>query len=147
MNRRPVDLSYEQSLELLKRGDLGRVAVCTPSGPRIFPVNYTVVEDSVVFRTAPYTVLGTYAGGSRLSIEVDEVDRERRVGWSVVATGRGTVVDDRDEIAAIRTSGEPSPWAGGSRLLYLRLHWDELTGRGIGDAAWTSSRSETSRVP
>ena len=27
---------------------------------------------------------------------------------------------------------DPRPWAGGSRLLYLRLPWRELTGRRLG---------------
>jgi nitroimidazol reductase NimA-like FMN-containing flavoprotein (pyridoxamine 5'-phosphate oxidase superfamily) len=141
-----VDLSYQMCLDLLRRGDLGRVAVCTPAGPRIFPVNYTVIDDCLVFRTAPYTVLGTHANGSRLSVEVDELDHDRRRGWSVVALGRATVVEDPEEIDAIRSQADPSPWAGGSRPLYVRVRLEELTGRSIGDPASAESGPYTSPV-
>ena len=58
----------------------GRVALCTDSGPQIVPVNYSVVEDSIVFRTTPYSVLGTYAWKTRLAFEVDHIDYEQRQG-------------------------------------------------------------------
>jgi nitroimidazol reductase NimA-like FMN-containing flavoprotein (pyridoxamine 5'-phosphate oxidase superfamily) len=137
MSRHPVDLTYQTALDLLRRNELGRVAVCTPSGPRIFPVNYSVHRDSLVFRTAPYTVLGTYADGSLLALEIDGLDHEQRTGWSVVATGRASVIDEPAEIDAIRAEADPSPWASGQRLLYVRLRWEELTGRRIGEVALT----------
>ena len=132
----PTELSYEKCHELMSGGVFGRVAVSTPSGPRIVPVNYSVVDDSIVFRTAPYSVLGTYARNAQLAFEVDHVDHEAHRGWSVVATGRGSLVDESDELAAIRAVWDPRPWAGGIRLLYVRLRWDELSGRDVG-GGWT----------
>jgi uncharacterized protein len=132
----PVELSYEKCRELISGGVVGRVAVCTPSGPRIIPVNYAVVEDSVIFRTTPYSLLGTYAWNTALAFEIDHLDYDNHRGWSVVATGRGNMVEDREELEAIRSFWEPRPWAGGQRQLYVRLAWDELTGRRIG-AGWT----------
>jgi nitroimidazol reductase NimA-like FMN-containing flavoprotein (pyridoxamine 5'-phosphate oxidase superfamily) len=132
----PAEMTYEKCLELLSGGVVGRAAVCTPSGPRIMPVNYSVVDESVIFRTTPYSILGTYAWNSQLAFEVDQIDHERQQGWSVVATGRGASVDDPEELAAIRSFWNPRPWAGGQRLLYVRLRWQELTGRRIG-ADWT----------
>ena len=129
----PTELSYDKCLELLSGGLVGRIAVCTPSGPRILPVNYSVVDDSIVFRTTPYSVLGTHAWDTRLAFEVDYIDHERRQGWSVVATGNGAMIDDPDELAAIRSHWDPQPWPrGAQRLLYVRLRWDELTGRRLG---------------
>lgn len=130
--KEPVELSYEQCLDLLSGGVMGRVAVCLPSGPHIVPVNYAVVEESVVLRTSPYTALGTYGANAMLAFEVDHVDYERRTGWSVVAQGRGAVIENGDELATIRSTWDPTPWAGGSRPLYLRLPWTELSGRRIG---------------
>jgi uncharacterized protein len=131
----PVELAYDKCLELLSAGVVGRVALSTPSGPRIFPVNYSVVDSSVVFRTAPYSVLGTYAWNTLLAFEVDHLDYDRHLGWSVVATGRGALVEDPEELAFIRSGWNPWPWAGGTRLLYVRLRWEELTGRRLG--VWT----------
>jgi uncharacterized protein len=131
-----IELSYEKCHELLSGGVLGRAAVCTPSGPRIMPVNYAIVDDSVVFRTTPYSVLGTYAWNTQVAFEVDHVDYETHQGWSVVATGRGSLVDDGEELAGIRESWNPKPWAGGARMLYVRLRWDELSARRLG-TGWT----------
>ena len=128
--KEPLELSYERCRELLSSAEVGRVALCTDSGPLIWPVNYSVVEDAVVFRTAPYGVLGTRAWNSRLAFEVDRLDLERQQGWSVVATGVGEMIEDPDELAVIRRFRDPQPWAGGAaRLLYVRLHWERLTGR------------------
>lgn len=128
----PAELSYDKCHELLSGGVVGRAAVCTPSGPRIVPVNYAVVDDSVVFRTTPYSVLGTYAWNAQLAFEVDHVDYEQQQGWSVVATGRGAMVEDGDELAEIKAFWNPRPWAGGARQLYVRMRWDELSGRRLG---------------
>lgn len=135
----PVELPYLKCAELLASGDVGRVAVCTPEGPRIVPVNYSVVDETIVFRTTPYSVLGTYAWTTELAFEVDHVDPRHRSGWSVVATGRGTLIDDPDELDRIRTSWDPEPWAGGHRMLYVGLRWRDLTGRRIGSAAVTGT--------
>ena len=85
--REPVELSYAKCYELLAAGGLGRAAVCTPTGPHIVPVNYSVVDESVIFRTTPYSALGTYARNTQMAFEVDHADHERQLGWSVVATG------------------------------------------------------------
>lgn len=130
--RQLTDLTYDQCHELIRAGGIGRVAVCTPSGPHIVPVNYAVVDDSVVFRTAPYTVLGTYARNAVVAFEIDALDPEYQSGWSVVAHGRARVVEDADELLEIQQTWDPDPWAGGSRVLYLRLPWDQLTGRRTG---------------
>lgn len=127
----PVALTYDRCRELLTTRSVGRAAVCTPSGPRIVPVNYSVVDDAIVFRTTAYSVLGTYAWNNQLAFEVDHVDESDRVGWSVVATGRGAMVEDPHELAEIRAVADPNPWAGGMRFLYVQLRWAELTGRQI----------------
>lgn len=128
----PVELSYRQCRTLLATSVVGRVAVCTRAGPRIIPVNHVVAGDSLVFRTTPYGVLGGTAWNSLIAFEVDDFDVEQRSGWSVVATGRGSLMEDADELVALRTFNDPNPWAPGHRLLYVRLAWDELTGRRVG---------------
>ena len=132
----PEELPYAACRELLGGGVFGRVAVCTPAGPRILPVNYSVVDESVVFRTSDDGVVATHGWDSAIAFEVDHVDYADHKGWSVVATGRAERVENEDELAHIRRTWEPRPWAGGSRPLYVRLPWDELTGRRLG-RGWT----------
>jgi uncharacterized protein len=126
-----AELSYAKCRELLGGGVFGRVAVCTPEGPRILPVNYSVVGESIVVRTSESGVLATHGVGAPITFEVDHVDYADHKGWSVVATGRGERIEHPSEVAR-----NPRPWAGGDRSAYLRLPWDELTGRRLGQG-WT----------
>jgi nitroimidazol reductase NimA-like FMN-containing flavoprotein (pyridoxamine 5'-phosphate oxidase superfamily) len=127
--REPTELSYAECRTLLARGRLGRAAVSTPEGPRIIPLNYVVADDSIIFRTKPYSLLGTYAGNSNLAFEVDEVDEVTHQGWSVIAIGHAARIEDPDEVRAVAASANPDSWAGGTRSMYFRLRWRELTGR------------------
>ncbi len=129
-----IDLSREECERLLRAGVGGRIALSSPNGPHIVPVNYAVVEDAIIVRTSPYSVLGTYGRNSVLAFEVDQFNHEYQVGWSVVARGRAEVVQDPVEIDHIRSTWEPRPWAAGARTLYIRLRWTEVSGRRIGQA-------------
>lgn len=97
------------------------------------PVNYAVVEDAVVFRTAPYSELGRHAPDTHVAFEVDRLDHDARAGWSVVVLGRAERIEDVEAVRAIREAGgDPEPWAEGSRQLYFRLALDRLAGRRLG---------------
>jgi nitroimidazol reductase NimA-like FMN-containing flavoprotein (pyridoxamine 5'-phosphate oxidase superfamily) len=128
----PFEIPVEECRQLLSAGLVGRVALSTPLGPHIVPVNYTVVDDSVVVRTSPYSLLGSHARGSILALEVDQFDYELQRGWSVVARGRADVVTTAEELDHIRRVWEPHAWASGQRNLHLRVRWTELTGRRLG---------------
>lgn len=126
------EMTAEECVELMAAGVVGRAAICTPEGPHVVPVNYAVDGDSIVFRTTPYSVLGTYAWAGDIAFEVDHIDPAARQGWSVVARGHGEMVEDIEEIEEIRWAHDPKPWADGPRPLFVRLRWRELSGRRIG---------------
>lgn len=132
----PIALSYSKCRELLSGGVVGRVGFCTPEGPRIFPVNYAVVGEAVVFRTSPYGIIANIEWGKPIAFEVDQLDYSDHKGWSVLAVGPAERVEDPDEIAAIQRTWDPRPWASGNRPLYVRIRWKELTGRRLG-SGWT----------
>lgn len=127
------ELSVDECVELLAANLVGRAAICTPTGPYVVPVNYSVVkgDESLVFRTTPYSVLGTYGWAGEIAFEVDHIDAERHEGWSVLVIGPGEMVEGVDEMEKIRWAHEPHPWADGIRPLYIRLRWREITGRRI----------------
>ncbi len=129
------ELSYAECRGLLAGGVFGRAAICTAEGPRILPVNYSVVEESVVFRTSAYGMISTRDSWP-MAFEVDHVSYEDHRGWSVVALGRGERVEDADDLALIKRTWDPRPWAAGTRPLYVRLEWTDLTGRRVGQG-WT----------
>ncbi len=126
------ELSYSECEALLRAGFVGRAALSTQAGPQIVPVNYSVVDSSIVVRTAPYSVLGTYGRDTTLAFEVDHFDYANHRGWSVVARGRSEPVQDPDELRHIMAVWEPRPWPSGPRALFLRIGWTELTGRQLG---------------
>ncbi|MFN8195412.1 MAG: pyridoxamine 5'-phosphate oxidase family protein [Nocardioidaceae bacterium] len=128
-------LSEERCLQLLASRTVGRVALGMPEGPQIFPVNFVVHDGAVIFRTTPYSVLGAHAWQTRLAFEVDHIDYDRQAGWSVVVAGPGTRIDAGPELDEIVHQWNPHPWAAGTRPLYVRLRWDVVSGRRIGD--WT----------
>lgn len=123
------ELSAEECRLLIQEGGVGRVAFRSSKGLEIVPVNFQVHGDSIVFRTTPYTELGLHGPGANAVFEVDALDAEQQLGWSVVARGQLHVVADAAENAAIRLGKDPQPWASGVRRLYLQLSWRELTGR------------------
>lgn len=123
------ELGYEECVTLLERHSAGRAAVCTPDGPHIIPLNYAIDGDSLVLRTTPFSIVATYGRNAQIAFEIDEFDEEQQLGWSVVARGRGDIVTDPIELAEIRQVCAPHPWADGSRNLYFRIRWSELTGR------------------
>lgn len=134
----PIELTVEECLELLAGGVVGRVALSTPIGPRIVPVNYAIDGDSIVFRTTPYSLLGSYGWNVEIAFEIDNIDYDRHQGWSVVAVGRAEIVDDPEDVRRIRENWDPRPWAAGPRNLYLRLVWRDVTGRRLG-GDWSRS--------
>ncbi len=137
MSAIPKELETDECQRLIKKGGVGRVAFQSGSGQHIVPVNFQLDRDSIVFRTTPHSELGRLAPGSQAAFEVDELDVESQSGWSVVAKGLIEVIPDNFETAAIRFFGkDPTPWAEGTRRLYLRLTWRELTGRRLAAPWW-----------
>jgi nitroimidazol reductase NimA-like FMN-containing flavoprotein (pyridoxamine 5'-phosphate oxidase superfamily) len=126
------DLTQAECETLLRSGVVGRVALSTPGGPHVIPINYSVVDDAIIVRTSPCSLLGTYSRDSPLAFEIDQFDHEYHRGWSVVARGRAEFVTDAAELDHIRSVWQPHPRAAGSREMHLRLQWDELSGRRLG---------------
>lgn len=128
----PIELNIEECLARLHEQSVGRIALATPQGPRIIPVNYSVDAESLVVRTSPYSELGAYGDNRPVAFEIDHFDPNHERGWSVVAHARAHRITDPDEINRIRLAWDPAPWAEGMRNLYLRLVWHSLTGRRLG---------------
>lgn len=111
---------------LLETQDIARIAWTTPDGVAVRPVNYTVADGSLWFRTEPHSELGRQCGGARVAVEVDHVDRASRTAWSVIVTGTARLVSaDEMPDAAM----EMRVWPAGVRNLFVRVEPIEVTGR------------------
>jgi uncharacterized protein len=127
-------LGEGECLDLLARATVGRVAVTVGALPAIFPVNFALSDGAVVFRTGDGTKLAAATDQTVLAFEVDDWDPMEQTGWSVLALGRATVVEDPDEAARLRRL-PLAPWAGGTREHFVRMPIEFVSGRRIEHAA------------
>ncbi|WP_329560497.1 pyridoxamine 5'-phosphate oxidase family protein [Kitasatospora sp. NBC_01266] len=123
-------LAHSDCWERLATGGVGRVALSTATGPVVLPVNYWVLDGTLIFRTAAEGPLAA-AVGERVAFEVDRIDEVLRTGWSVLTIGTAERIDDRPALAHLKQRDTPSPWAGGERDLWVRIKPTELSGRVI----------------
>ncbi|HLJ99112.1 MAG TPA: pyridoxamine 5'-phosphate oxidase family protein [Streptosporangiaceae bacterium] len=123
-------LSPAECLGLLEPGGIGRVGFISAGEVVMLPVNFTVVGKTVVFRTAPNTLLARYAD-ARISFEVDDLDLVLREGWSVLVQGHAHRVTDERAVKCLEDGMWLEPWAPGARDVYVRIAATRITGRCI----------------
>jgi uncharacterized protein len=87
-------LENRECLRLLASEPVGRVAVVVEAWPMIFPVNYALDGDSIVFRSDEGSKLSGASTGFHMSFEIGGVDDAGQRGWSVVVNGIGREVVD-----------------------------------------------------
>ncbi|MBB1262117.1 pyridoxamine 5'-phosphate oxidase family protein [Streptomyces alkaliterrae] len=128
------DLDPKECRALLAGHGVGRVAVTTPEGsPAVYPVNYDLLEDTIVFRTTPGSAPAK-AVGTDVAFEVDHVDAALSQGWSVLAVGPAAAVTDPETVRDLSRRVHTTPWAGGERDLWVSIRPTRLTGRRITQA-------------
>jgi nitroimidazol reductase NimA-like FMN-containing flavoprotein (pyridoxamine 5'-phosphate oxidase superfamily) len=129
-------------LHVLRRADcmarlathsVGRVGLSMGALPVILPVNYCLVDDSVVFRTSPGTKLAAASEGAVVAFEVDEVDPISHAGWSVLVVGLARVVHDGDEVRRLQAAPVPR-WSPGPDEAYVVIDAARVSGRRVGAA-------------
>ena len=119
---------------LLASAKVGRLALVVDGRPEIFPVNHVVDHGSVVFRTAPGTKLAGVRGTTPVAFEVDGLDLDAGVAWSVVLKGRAERVTGRNQV--LEAAALPIfPWHDTPKNWFVRVHADEITGRRFSAAA------------
>ncbi|MFB7241506.1 helix-turn-helix domain-containing protein [Streptomyces populi] len=126
-----VELDPEECRARLSTHGVGRIALDTPEGLAVLPVNYSVVDGSVSFRTAPGSAPAT-AVGARVAFEVDHIDEALSQGWSVLVRGRGRAVTGADAVRRLDALAHSRPWAGDvERDLWVRVDEEGISGRRI----------------
>ncbi len=120
-------LSREESLRLVGTTRLGRVAVVVGGLPVVLPVNFALMGEDVVFRTATGTKLLAAISRSPVSFEVDAGDVPTSLGWSVLITGVASEITRPDERAAADGLGVET-WVD-ERHRYVRIRADVVSGR------------------
>lgn len=133
-------LTRELCEALLATGSTGRLAVVVDGQPHIVPVNYVADGATIVFRTAPGTVL-TESSLRRVAFEVDGIDVDRRTGWSVAVHGCGRDITDAVDPESERLRAlHLDCWAPEERDRWFKLEPETVTGRYVGPARRSGSR-------
>jgi nitroimidazol reductase NimA-like FMN-containing flavoprotein (pyridoxamine 5'-phosphate oxidase superfamily) len=130
------ELTEAESLRLIAQAEVGRIGFVSRYGPVILPVNFKVLDGSVVFRTEAGNSLdedlrtGIADAEYKVAFEIDAMNPADRTGWSVLIQGAAHHVDDEEERAAVLKAGV-EPWAGGERDVYFRITPTAISGRRI----------------
>ncbi|MFI5820158.1 helix-turn-helix domain-containing protein [Streptomyces rishiriensis] len=125
-----TELSRTECGDLLSTHGVGRLAVPTAKGPVIVPVNYSVIDGTIVFRTAQGAT-PSLAVGCPVAFEIDRIDEAFSQGWSVLVRGHARMVTDLGEARLLARRAHSTPWAGGRRDVWVRIEPYAVTGRRI----------------
>ncbi|QIY66289.1 helix-turn-helix domain-containing protein [Streptomyces sp. RPA4-2] len=125
-----MELSAEECRARLSTHGVGRLATDTADGPLVVPLNYTVVDDAIAFRTAPGSAPAEVVD-SDVAFEVDHIDEALSQGWSVLVRGRARAVTDVEGVRRLEELAYSAPWAGGERSLWVCVDPASVTGRRI----------------
>ncbi|MGH8836980.1 MAG: pyridoxamine 5'-phosphate oxidase family protein [Actinomycetes bacterium] len=120
-------LTRDDALWLMSREPVGRVIYTVGGLPAVTPVNFALVDGTIVIRTVPGSRLATAIDDSVVAFQVDEIDATSHTGWSVTVIGQANEVRDRAEIS--RLTGLVHPWAEGPRNQVIQIRADLVTGR------------------
>lgn len=122
-------LSEPECRDLLRHQEVGRVAWHSATGINVFPVNYQVHDDAVVFHTASGSTLSALTQETQVAFQIDDIDTEAAVGWTVLAHGRSGPAE----------GFTPASWAPNTKV-GISVVIEHLTGRVISGATTKESQ-------
>ena len=96
-------LSEHEAWQLLGTARVGRLATVIDRQPDIFPVNFVVDGQSLVFRTAEGSKLLQVTVNERVAFQADGWVTD--TGWSVVAKGTAAVAQALTEVDGLSVVG------------------------------------------
>ena len=123
-------LSRDECILRLQAHGVGRIAVTVRGRPLIYPVNYAVHEDAIVIRTRSGGELDSATDDAVAAFEIDGTDILYHEGWCVLVVGRASHVSNPTDLAGFN-GVRLSPWAGEDRDSFVRIPFDEVSGRHI----------------
>jgi nitroimidazol reductase NimA-like FMN-containing flavoprotein (pyridoxamine 5'-phosphate oxidase superfamily) len=121
-------LEHHECLQLLAASHLGRIGVTSGALPLIFPVNYRLDGDELLFRTAVGTKLDVATRGTVVAFEVDDFEPVSHAGWSVIVTGRARRLSE-DEAREKEARAPVARWAPGPDGNTVAVSIDMVSGR------------------
>jgi hypothetical protein len=140
-------LNPQECWRLLREASVGRLALIVDGRPDVFPVNYKVDNESLVFRTGTGTKQEALDAGTPVAMEADRVSAEFGVAWSVVVKGQAVRATPAGE--DLEALGRALfPWQGIGKDYLVRIVPDSVTGRRftLTPATWTTALDDATRA-
>jgi nitroimidazol reductase NimA-like FMN-containing flavoprotein (pyridoxamine 5'-phosphate oxidase superfamily) len=119
-------LDDDEAWNLLSSVALGRLVTFFGGQLEIFPVNFVVQHQTVLFRTAEGTKLFTTVMNEKVLFEAD--DHTTVEGWSVIVRGTARILSSSAEIHEAEASGL-MPWVATEKLRFVRITPSEISAR------------------
>lgn len=141
-------LDPQECWRLLREASVGRLAVIVGGHPDVFPVNYKVDHESLVFRTGTGTKQQALDAGGPVALEADRVSAEFGIAWSVVVKGQAQREPSTNQ-ALDAVSRTLFPWQGVGKDYLVRIIPESVTGRRFTLTApmtWTTPLDDTTRA-
>ena len=127
--RQTLELTRDESWQLLSSVSLGRIVFTLHAMPAIRPVNHLVDDETIIIRSHLGSAIAERAAGHDGAVvcyEADELDPVRHTGWSVIATGTARLV--RDPAAITRYEQLLEPWVAGQMDYVIGITPQIITG-------------------
>ena len=129
-------LTEDECWALLAHGGLGRLATAAKGMVDVFPINYLVHDNAVLFRSGPGSKLVNLTAAPLVAFEADSFDG--RWHSSVVIHGRATRLSSDEEILESGVEHLVS-WSQTPKFNYVRITPTDITGRRVDRFAFTRS--------
>ena len=117
-----------ECLRLLQSVPVGRLVFTQGGLPAVRLVDFSVDCDTIVFASDDGEKFRAAERGDVVAFEVDDVDLERHLAWTVTSVGHLSVVPT-DEAARLRRVTPLRPWAPLPEQRLIRLGTESLSGR------------------
>ena len=134
----PIDRT--ECLLLLGAHAVGRLGITVRGRPLIYPVNYAVRVDALLFRTRQGSDMALGTDDRIVAFEIDGVDNLYHEGWSVLVVGNASHVSAGPDEPSFEDV-HLTPWAEDDRDLFVRIDLDWVTGRRINHRGDLSRRA------
>ena len=121
-------LDRGESMRLLATAPVGRLIFTVNALPAVRLMNFALAGGLIVLRTAADTTVARKVNDTVVAFEVDDLDAATSSGWSVIVTGRATLVTDPELLARYQRVPLVA-WAPGDRDQFVEITTELVEGR------------------
>ena len=123
-------LDRGESMRLLATAPVGRLIFTVNALPAVRLMNFALAGGLIVLRTAADTTVARKVNDTVVAFEVDDLDAATSSGWSVIVTGRATLVTDPELLARYQRVPLVA-WAPGDRDQFVEITTELVEGRRV----------------